>query len=65
MISPSITRGGVLESQGGDRESEGSCQKVIAPMSQSHPKKNNITKTNNYKKKKATTQNKEQQQQKL
>jgi len=27
------------------------CQKVIAPMSQSHPKKNNITKTNNYKNK--------------
>ena len=51
VISPSITRGGVLESQGGDRESEGSCQKVIAPMSQSHPKKNNITKTNNYKNK--------------
>ena len=51
VISPSITRGGVLESEGGDRESEGSCQKVIAPMSQSHPKKNNITKTNNYKNK--------------
>ena len=51
VISPSITRGGVLESQGGDRESQGSCQKVIAPMSQSHPKKNNITKTNNYKNK--------------
>ena len=51
VISPSVTRGGVLESQGGDRESEGSCQKVIAPMSQSHPKKNNITKTNNYKNK--------------
>ena len=51
VISPSITRGGVLESQGGDRESEGSCQKVIAPMSQSHPKKNNITKTKNYKNK--------------
>ena len=51
VISPSITRGGVLESQGGDRESQGSCQKVIGPMSQSHPKKNNITKTNNYKNK--------------
>ena len=51
VISPSVTRGGVLESQGGDRKSEGSCQKVIAPMSQSHPKKNNITKTNNYKNK--------------
>ena len=51
LISPSVTRGGVLESQGGDRESQGSCQKVIAPMSQSHPKKNNITKTNNYKNK--------------
>ena len=51
VISPSITRGGVLESQGGDRESQGVCQKVIAPMSQSHPKKNNITKTNNYKNK--------------
>ena len=51
VISPSITRGGVLESQGGDRESEGSCQKVIAPMSQSHPKKNKLTKTNNYKNK--------------
>ena len=51
VISPSITRGGVLESQGGDRESQGSCQKVIAPMSQSHPKKNNITKTINYKNK--------------
>ena len=51
VISPSVTRGGVLESQGGDRESQGSCHKVIAPMSQSHPKKNNITKTNNYKNK--------------
>ena len=51
VISPSITRGGVLESQGGDRESQGLCQKVIAPMSQSHPKKNNITKTINYKNK--------------
>ena len=51
VISPSITRGGVLESQGGDRKSQGVCQKVIAPMSQSHPKKNNITKTNNYKNK--------------
>ena len=51
VISPSVTRGGVLESQGGDRESQGSCQKVIAPMSQSHPKKNNITKTINYKNK--------------
>ena len=51
VISPSVTRGGVLESQGGDRESQGVCQKVIAPMSQSHPKKNNITKTINYKNK--------------
>ena len=51
VISPSITRGGVLESQGGDRESQGVCQKVIAPMSQSPPKKNNITKTNIYKNK--------------
>ena len=51
VISPSITGGGVIKSQGGDRESEGSCQKVIAPMSQSHPKKNNITKTKNYKNK--------------
>ena len=51
VISPSITRGGVLESQGGDRKSQGLCQKVIAPMSQSHPKKNNITKTINYKNK--------------
>ena len=51
VISPSVTRGGVLESQGGDRKSQGVCQKVIAPMSQSHPKKNNITKTNNYKNK--------------
>ena len=51
VISPSITRGGVLESQGGDRESQRLCQKVIAPMSQSHPKKNNITKTINYKNK--------------
>ena len=51
VISPSITRGGVLESQGGARESQGVCQKVIAPMSQSHPKKNNITKTINYKNK--------------
>jgi len=51
VISPSITRGGVLESQGGDRKSQGVCQKVIAPMSQSHPKKNNITKTINYKNK--------------
>ena len=51
VISPSITKRGVLESQGYDRESQGVCQKVIAPMSQSHPKKNNITKTNNYKNK--------------
>ena len=51
VISPSITRGGVLESQGGDRESQGSCQKVIAPMSQSHPKKNKRTKPINYKNK--------------
>ena len=51
VISPSVTRGGVIESQGYDRESQGVCQKVIAPMSQSHPKKNNITKTNNYKNK--------------
>ena len=51
VISPSVTTRGVLESQGGDRKSQGSCQKVIAPMSQSHPKKNNITKTNNYKNK--------------
>ena len=51
VISPSVTIGGVLESQGGDRKSQGLCQKVIAPMSQSHPKKNNITKTNNYKNK--------------
>jgi len=51
VISPSVTTRGVLESQGGDRESQGSCQKVIAPMSQSHPKKNNITKTINYKNK--------------
>ena len=51
VISPSVTRGGVLESEGGDRESQGVCQKVIAPMSQSHPKKNNITKTINYKNK--------------
>ena len=51
VISPSVTRGGVLESQGGDRESQGSCQKVIAPMSQSHPKKNKLTKTINYKNK--------------
>ena len=51
VISPSVTKGGVLESQGGDRESEGSCQKVIAPMSQSHPKKNKLTKSNNYKNK--------------
>ena len=51
VISPSVTNRGVLESQGYDRESQGVCQKVIAPMSQSHPKKNNITKTNNYKNK--------------
>ena len=51
VISPSVTTGGVLESQGGDRKSQGVCQKVIAPMSQSHPKKNNITKTINYKNK--------------
>ncbi len=51
VISPSVIRGGVIESQGYDRESQGVCQKVIAPMSQSHPKKNNITKTNNYKNK--------------
>ena len=48
VISPSVTNRGVIESQGYDRESQGVCQKVIAPMSQSHPKKNNITKTNNY-----------------
>ena len=51
VIGPSVTNRGVLESQGYDRESQGVCQKVIAPMSQSHPKKNNITKTNNYKNK--------------
>ena len=51
VIGPSVTQRGVLESQGYDRESQGVCQKVIAPMSQSHPKKNNITKTNNYKNK--------------
>ena len=51
VISPSVTKRGVIESQGYDRESQGVCQKVIAPMSQSHPKKNNITKTNNYKNK--------------
>ena len=51
VLSPSITKGGVIESQGYDRKSQGVCQKVIAPMSQSHPKKNNITKTNNYKNK--------------
>ncbi len=45
VISPSITKGGVLESQGGDRESQGVCQKVIAPMSESHPNYNNLTKT--------------------
>ena len=51
VIVPSVTNRGVIESQGYDRESQGVCQKVIAPMSQSHPKKNNITKTNNYKNK--------------
>ena len=51
VIGPSVTNRGVLESQGYDRESQGVCQKVIAPMSQSHPKKNNITKTINYKNK--------------
>ena len=51
VIGPSVTKRGVLESQGYDRESQGVCQKVIAPMSQSHPKKNNITKTINYKNK--------------
>ena len=51
VISPSVTNRGVLESQGYDRESQGVCQKVIAPMSQSHPKKNKLTKTNNYKNK--------------
>jgi len=51
VIGPSVTNSGVIESQGYDRESQGVCQKVIAPMSQSHPKKNNITKTNNYKNK--------------
>ena len=51
VIGPSVTQRGVLESQGYDRESQGVCQKVIAPMSQSHPKKNNITKTINYKNK--------------
>tara|TARA_R100000008_G_scaffold86606_1_gene80425 strand:+ start:733 stop:1479 length:747 start_codon:yes stop_codon:yes gene_type:complete len=51
VIGPSVTNRGVIESQGYDRESQGVCQKVIAPMSQSHPKKNNITKTNNYKNK--------------
>ena len=51
VIRPSVTNRGVIESQGYDRESQGVCQKVIAPMSQSHPKKNNITKTNNYKNK--------------
>ena len=51
VIGPSVTNRGVIESQGYVRESQGVCQKVIAPMSQSHPKKNNITKTNNYKNK--------------
>ena len=51
VIGPSVTNRGVIESQGYERESQGVCQKVIAPMSQSHPKKNNITKTNNYKNK--------------
>ena len=51
VINPSVTNRGVIESQGYDRESQGVCQKVIAPMSQSHPKKNNITKTINYKNK--------------
>ena len=51
VIGPSVTNRGVIESQGYDRESQGVCQKVIAPMSQSHPKKNNITKTKNYKNK--------------
>ena len=51
VIVPSVTNRGVIESQGYDRESQGVCQKVIAPMSQSHPKKNNITKTINYKNK--------------
>lgn len=51
VIGPSVSNRGVIESQGYDRESQGVCQKVIAPMSQSHPKKNNITKTNNYKNK--------------
>jgi len=49
VIGPSITNRGVIESQGYDRESQGVCQKVIAPMSQSHPNYNNLTKTNNYK----------------
>ena len=51
VIGPSITNRGVIESQGYDRESQGVCQKVIAPMSQSHPKKNKLTKTINYKNK--------------
>ena len=51
VISPSVTNRGVIESQGYDRESQGVCQKVIAPMSQSHPKKNKLTKTINYKNK--------------
>ena len=51
VLSPSVTNRGVIESQGYDRESQGVCQKVIAPMSQSHPKKNKLTKTNNYKNK--------------
>ena len=44
VIGPSVTNRGVIESQG-------VCQKVIAPMSQSHPKKNKLTKTINYKNK--------------
>ena len=51
VIGPSVTNRGVIESQGYDRESQGVCQKVIAPMSQSHPKKNKLTKTINYKNK--------------
>jgi len=49
VLTPSLTRGGVIESQGYDRESQGVCQKVIGAMTQSHPNYNKLTKTNNYK----------------
>ena len=51
VISPSITGGGVIKSQGGDRESEGLRQRVRGGVTQSHTIYNKLSKTNIYKNK--------------